>query len=103
MDVSNGEKAALAIKYTRGSGETSSTVNIKLTYSLDNGATFGQESAGTSTIGAREYTINPGTGNSVYLTWPFDIVPSHVMKVSAKESGVVTNYGKLTMILGVRA
>jgi hypothetical protein len=103
VDVSKAEKAALTIKYTRGSGETSSSVNFKLTYSLDNGATFGQESAGTSSISAREYTVNPGTGSSVYLTWTFDIAPSHVLKVSAKESGVVTNYGKLTMILGVRA
>ena len=103
VDVSNAEKAALTIKYTRGSGETSSVLNFKLAYSLDNGATFGQESAGTSTITVREYTLNPGTGNSVYVTWAFDVAPSHVIKVSVKESGVVTNYGKVTMVLGIRA
>jgi len=103
MDVSKAEKAALTIKYTRGSGEASSSLNFKLAYSLDNGATFGQESAGTSTIAAREYTVNPGGGSSVYVTWAFDVAPSHIIKVSAKESGVEMNYGKVTMILGVRA
>lgn len=103
VDVSKAEKAALTIKYTRGSGEASSSLNFKLAYSLDNGATFGQEAVGTSSITFREYTLNPGAGSSIYVTWIFDVAPSHVIKVSVKESGVTTNYGKVTMILGVRA
>lgn len=103
IDVSQTEKAALIVKYTRGSGETSSSLNFKLAYSLDNGATFGQEASGTSNVTIREYTLNPGTGSSVYVTWAFDVAPSHVIKISAKESGVAANYGKVTMMLGVRA
>lgn len=103
VDVSKAEKVALTVKYTRGSGELSSSLNFKLAYSLDDGASFGQESAGTGTISLREYTVNPGGGSSIHLIWAFDVAPSHVIKVSVKESGVVTNYGKVTMILGVRA
>jgi hypothetical protein len=89
----------LDVLYTTGAGETTNSIEIKLEDSIDRTnfyqLTNESASAGTSTLTAREFTFVGAAAATAYpisyrldITYPF-------MKVSVKESGVVTNAGTI--------
>ena len=92
-------KINLSILYTTGSGETSNSIEVKVESSPD-GTNFYQipnetVSAGTSTLTQREFTFVGGSAATAYsLSLPLDVQDKY-LKISLKESGVVTNYGTI--------
>lgn len=89
-------KINLDILYTMGSGETSNSVEIKVEGSPDgtNWYRIPNESAaaGTSTLTAREFTFVGTNAAEATISIGLDIFYKWV-KVSVKETGVVTNFG----------
>ncbi len=89
-------KLNLDILYTEGATETANSIEIKIESSPD-GVNFYRipneaVSAGTSTITAREFTFVGNDAASATIAIGIDIFYKY-MRISAKESGVVTNFG----------
>ena len=90
-------KLNLDILYTTGSGETNNSIELKVEGSPD-GTNFYRipnetVSAGTSTLTEREFTFVGASAATAYaISIGLDIFYKY-MRVSAKESGVVTNAG----------
>lgn len=89
----------LDVLYTTGSGETSNSVEIRVEDSVD-GTNFYRlsnesASAGTSTITQREFTFVGASAATAYaFSYRLDI-SYQSMRISVKESGVVTNAGTI--------
>lgn len=94
--ISHMSKLNLDILYTMGASETSNSIEIKIEGSPD-GVNFYRipnetVSAGTSTVTAREFTFVGTNADEATISIGLDTFYEYV-KVSAKESGVVTNFG----------
>lgn len=99
-------KLNLSLLYTTGVGETNNSVEIKFEESNDGvnwyRITTDTTSAGTSTAADREFTYVGAAAATAYSTSiGLDIFYPY-MRVSAKETGVVTNagtiYGEVTLL-----
>jgi hypothetical protein len=88
-------------KYTTGTGETGTTLDIQVLNSNDNvnfyNTTNESASTGTSTLYTRTFAITGGTGATAYsnsyrldITYPF-------IKIQVQEGGVSSNFGTLFM------
>lgn len=88
-------------KYTTGTSETGTTLDIQTLCSNDNvnfyNLTNEAASTGTSTLTSRTFAIAGGTGGTAYsnsyrldITYPF-------IKIQVQESGVSSNFGTLFM------
>lgn len=95
LPVKGMSKLSIDIDYTRGGGEASSKMFMKIEHSTD-GTNWHSlvidETSTTSVITAREWEI----GNTAKLNVLVDIA-YHQIKISVRESGVVTNAGTLNM------
>lgn len=89
-------KANFDISYTMGATETSNTAEIKLEHSPDNINWYryvtDTTSGGTSTLAVREWTITGVNADVLKFSLPVDIFDRYI-RISIKESGVVTNKG----------
>jgi hypothetical protein len=88
-------------KYTTGSGESASSLNIQLLGSNDNNNFYflTNESAttGTSTLYTRTFNTGGGSAATAYSqSYRIDI-SYKFMKIQVEETGVSTNYGTLFM------
>lgn len=89
-------KLNLDVLYTMGAGETSNSIELRVTASADgvNYYRIPNESvtAGTSTLSAREFLFVGADAVAATISIGIDIFYKYI-KVSAKETGVVTNFG----------
>lgn len=94
-------KIDFSVNYTTGAGETNNSIEIKLEaspdgtnwYQLTNDST----SSGTSTLYQREFTfVGALAATSYKFSLPIDVFDRY-MRVSAKETGVATNKGTVTI------
>ena len=88
-------KLSVYLKYARGAAEAASKLFMKLEASHDGVNWFSlviDETATTSVITAREWEV----GNTASLNVLVDIAYPF-MRVSVRETGVVTNVGNLTL------
>jgi hypothetical protein len=96
MNVEGMTKLSLDVNYARGSGETASKLFLQIEHSPDDGANWYSlvidETSTTSVITAREWEI----GSTAKLNILVDIA-YHDIRVSARETGVVTNAGTLSV------
>ncbi|MCK9371293.1 hypothetical protein M0R04_15375 [Candidatus Dojkabacteria bacterium] len=96
FETSGYSKLNLDILYTMGATETSNSIEIKVEGSPD-GINFyripnDSPSAGTSTLTAREFTFVGTNADAATISIGLDIFYKY-MRVSAKETGKVTNFG----------
>lgn len=89
-------KANFDILYTMGATETSNSIDIRIECSND-GVNFYRipndtTSGGTSTLTAREFTFVGTNADAATISIGLDIFYKYI-KISVKESGVVTNAG----------
>lgn len=96
IEVGGFSKIDLAVLYTMGATETSNSIEIQLEQSPD-GTNFYRipnesVSGGTSTLTAREFTFVGTNAAAATISIGLDIFYKY-LKVSTKESGVVTNAG----------
>lgn len=96
--VSGYSKLNLDILYTMGAGESTNSIELKVEGSSD-GINFYRipnesVSAGTSTLTAREFTFVGANEAATTISVGLDIFYKYI-KVSAKETGVVTNFGTI--------
>lgn len=89
-------KLNIDVLYTMGATETSNSIELKIEGSPD-GTNFyripnDSTSNGTSTLTAREFTFVGANAAAATISIGLDIFYKYV-KVSAKETGVVTNAG----------
>jgi hypothetical protein len=97
FSTSGYSKLNLDILYTTGSGETSNSIEIRIEGSPD-GINFYRipnedASGGTSTLTVREFTYVGASAATAYpISIGLDIFYKYV-RVSIKETGVVTNVG----------
>lgn len=95
-------KLSLDVKYTRGAGEAASKLFFQLEHSPEETPTNWyslviDETTTTSVLTAREWEISAsGAGGSVSLNVLVDIAYKN-MRISLKETGVVTNAGTATV------
>lgn len=100
--VAGCSKLDLRYSYTTGSGESNNSLNIFIEESLDGINWFSimneTVSSGNSTITQRTFVDSDNTGGAtnVKSSIGLDIFYTKI-RVSVKESGVVTNYGTLYM------
>lgn len=92
-------KLNLDILYTTGSGETSNSVEIRVEGSPDRTNFYriptDTISGGTSTLAQREFTFVGASAATAYdISLGLDIFYKY-MRISVKESGVVTNAGTI--------
>ena len=84
----------LLVKYTMGATEGSNSVVLKVEFSTD-GTTFYRQTDNEATVGLRQYTFDavssPGTYDAFAIVVPVAGVTR--VRVSAKETGVSSNYG----------
>lgn len=96
IEVGGYSKIDLAILYTMGATETSNSIEIQIEQSPDgtNWYRIPNEfvSGGTSTLTAREFTFVGTNAAAATISIGLDIFYKN-LKVSTKESGVVTNAG----------
>jgi len=97
--VSGFSEMTFDVKYTTGSGESGTTVDIILEHSIDNTnfyrLTNESASAGTSTLTQRTFAFAGGAGStSYYFSYRLDISYKYI-RLSAQEAGVSTNYGTI--------
>lgn len=94
--VGGHSKLSLDINYARGATEAASKMQFKLEHSPDEGVNWYSlvidETTTISTITAREWEI----GNTAKLNVLIDIAYKQ-MRLSVKESGVVTNAGNVSV------
>ena len=89
-------KLDLDLLYTMGATETSNSIEVKVECSTD-GINFYRipnesTTGGTSTLTAREFTFVGADAAATTISIGLDIFYKYV-KVSLKETGVVTNFG----------
>lgn len=89
------------VKYTMGATETANSVEVKIEASNDDGTNLYQimndsTSAGTSTLTVREFTYVGVNAAASLVNFGLDI-NYKLMRVSLKESGVVTNKGTVSV------
>lgn len=92
-------KLNLSILYTTGAGETTNSIELRVETSSDR-TNFYQipneaVSGGTSTLTVREFTF---VGASAATAYPFSLpldLQDKYMRISVKETGVVTNAGTI--------
>lgn len=90
-------KVNFDVLYTTGSGETSNSIELRIEGSPD-GTNFYRipnesVSGGTSTLTQREFTFVGASAATAYtISIGLDIFYKY-LRISAKESGVVTNFG----------
>jgi len=96
LNVNGMMKLSLDIKYARGAAEAASKLLFQIEHTPDEGTNWYSlvidETGVTSVLTAREWEIG-ATGNMNVI---LDIAYSNV-RVSVKESGVVTNAGTVTV------
>lgn len=96
FSVANMSKVDLAIQYNMGATETSNSIEVKVEASPDGTNWFRipneSVSAGTSTLTAREFTFVGTDADTATISIGLDVFYKY-LKVSVKESGVVTNAG----------
>lgn len=96
MNVEGMTKLSLDINYARGGGEAASKLFLQIEHSPDDGTNWYSlvidETSITSVITAREWEI----GSTAKLNILVDIA-YHDIRVSARETGVVTNAGTLSV------
>lgn len=95
--VGGNSELVLYIAYTTGSGETSNSIETKIEAGNDSTNLYQLTNehalAGVSTITQREFTfVGASAGTAYKITYRLDVTYP-IMKVSFKESGVVTNAG----------
>lgn len=92
------ERIVFNIFYTMGATETTNSIEIKLEQSTDgiNWVRIANDAAsgGTSTLTAREFTF-VGTNAALATISIFMDIGYKYMRISAKETGVVTNKGNV--------
>lgn len=98
FEVGGWSKMDLALNYTMGAGETSNSIEVKVEQSPD-GTNFYRipnesVAGGTSTLTAREFTFVGADAAAATISIGLDIFYKYV-KVSVKETGVVTNAGSI--------
>ena len=92
-------KLNFSILYTTGAGETDNSIELRIETSSDR-TNFYQilnesVTAGTSTLTLREFTFVGAAAATVYSpSLPLDVQDKY-MRISVKESGVVTNAGTI--------
>lgn len=96
FEVGSYSKINLDVLYTMGATETSNSIEVKVEASSD-GTNFYRianetTSLGTSTLTAREFTFVGTDAAAATITVALDIWYKY-LKVSVKETGVVTNFG----------
>jgi hypothetical protein len=98
-------KLNLDILYTMGASETTNSIEIKFEGSPD-GVNYyripnNSDSAGTSTLTAREFTFVGANAAATTISVGLDIFYKYI-KVSGKETGVATNkgtvFGQITLL-----
>lgn len=99
FDTGGMAKVNLSILYTTGAGETSNSVELRVETSPDrtNWYRIPNEavSGGTSTLTVREFSFTGASAATAYsFSLPLDI-QDEFMRISVKESGVVTNFGTI--------
>ena len=98
FETSGFSKVNFDVSYTMGATETSNSIELKIEGSTD-GTNFYRlpnenTSGGTSTLTAREFTFVGTNADNATISLGLDIFYAFV-KISAKESGVVTNAGTI--------
>lgn len=98
IEVGGFSKLNLDVLYTMGAAETSNSIEIRVEGSSD-GTNFYRipnesVSGGTSTLTAREFTFVGTNAAAATISIGLDIFYKKV-KLSVKETGVVTNYGTI--------
>lgn len=98
-------KMNMDLLYTMGATETTNSIEIKIEGSSDNTNWYrianDATSGGTSTLTAREFTFVGVNAAATNISFGLDIFYKHI-RVSIKETGVVTNkgtiYGETTLL-----
>jgi hypothetical protein len=99
--VGGPSELALMWKYTTGTSETGSSLDIQLSVSNDNVnyyiLTNESASTGTSTLYSRTFVTGGGAGATAYSqSYRIDVSYKY-MKIAVQEAGVSSNYGTLFM------
>ena len=96
IEVAGFSKLNLDILYTMGASETANSIEVKIEGSPDGTNVYRipneSVSGGTSTLTAREFTFVGANAAAATISIGLDIFYKFV-KISIKESGVVTNAG----------
>ena len=94
IDAEDFGTLVLLVKYTMGSAETGNTAVLKVEWSAD-GTNFYQQTNHEATVGLREYSFTAVSvaGTYDWLAIAVPIAALSNVRVSAKESGVASNYG----------
>lgn len=92
-------KMNIDLIYTTGTGETNNSIELKIECSPDGTNWYRipnvETSGGTSTLTQREFTFVGASAATAYtISLGLDIF-YHFIKISAKETGVATNFGTL--------
>lgn len=94
IDATDFGMLVMLVRYTMGGGESANAVVLKVEVSTD-GTTFYRLTDNEASVAAREYTFNalssPGTYDAFAIAVPIAGVAR--VRVSAKETGVASNYG----------
>lgn len=94
IDVADFGMLVLLVRYTMGSGESDNSVVLKVEVSTD-GTNFYRLTDSEADVGLREHTFDavssPGTYDAFAIVVPVAGVTR--VRVSAKETGVSSNYG----------
>ncbi len=98
IEVCGASKGTLIIQYDRGEEEPSSTFIAKIEFS-HNGTDWFQESSGTTVHDEVTHILDPGCDTGKKLAIPFDIPPVGYMRVSIRETNILNNSGKVTLIV----
>lgn len=104
LPISGKSEFVFDVKYTTGSSETGTTLDIQVQDSPDNVNFFTitneAAAAGTSTLTSRTFAYVGGAGSTVYsFSYRLDI-SYKFLKISVQESGVSSNYG--TVYIGAQ-
>lgn len=96
FEVGGYSKVNLDILYTMGATETTNSIELKIEHTTD-GTNFYRipneaVSGGTSTLTAREFTFVGADAAAATISIGLDIFYK-TLRVSCKETGVVTNFG----------
>jgi hypothetical protein len=94
IDVEDFGMLVLLVKYTMGSGESANSVLLKVELSTD-GTTFYRETNNDATLALREYAFQAVSSPGTYDAFALVVAVAGVtrVRVSAKETGVSSNYG----------
>ena len=95
---------SLNVSYTTGASETASTLELQAEFSADGENNWVPESLGTAAMGITTLTPNilkvvGGTGSTTYRFKYFLPNCSRYLRISALESGVITNFGSVLITI----